>query len=179
MGVLTHDEIIKLVNNDELKIEPYDISEVRENGLDLRVGYEYAQYSYSNQIVDPCELTNSSDLFKIVEAKDGKIPIPPLNFVLLATLERIKFPENVVGFCNLRSTFARYGLSMSPTIIDVGFEGNITIEIINSSSNYILLRPGMRFLHVILSRTEGKYKYRGSYLGQKGVTLPKGLNGEC
>ncbi|MGC8568957.1 MAG: dCTP deaminase [Nitrososphaeria archaeon] len=179
MSVLTHDEIMRVIRSGELVIEPFDESIVRENGLDLRVGYEYAQYAYEGQIVDPCELSTSSDLFKIVEAKDGKIPVPPRSFVLLTTLERVKFPPNVVGFCNLRSTLARYGLSMSPTIVDVGFEGNITIEIINSSGNYIVLRPNMRFLHVILAEAKGSYSYRGSYLGQKGVTLPKGLKGEC
>ena len=179
MGILTHDKIVEAIKSGKLQLEPYEESIVRENGLDLRVGYEYAQYAYSNQIVDPCELNSTSELFKIVEAKDSKIPIPPHSFVLLTTLERIKMPNDLVGFCNLRSTLARYGLSMSPTIIDVGFEGNITIEIINSSENYIVLRPGMRFLHVVLAEAHGSYSYRGTYLKQKGVTLPKGMKGEC
>ncbi len=179
MSVLTHDIILDSVRRKDLLIEPFDESIVRENGIDLRVGYEYAQYAFSNQIVDPCEIENSSGLFKIVEAKDSRIPVPPNSFVLLTTLERVKLPDSLVGFCNLRSTLARYGLSMSPTVIDVGFEGNITIEIINTSGNYIVLRPGMRFLHVILARAEGKYSYKGTYLKQKGVTIPKGMKGEC
>ncbi|MFP3133644.1 MAG: dCTP deaminase [Nitrososphaeria archaeon] len=179
MGILTHDVILKSILNKEIIIDPFDESIVRENGVDLRVGYEYAQYAFSNQIVDPCEIESSSGLFKIVEAKDSRIPIPPNSFVLLTTLEKVKLPDNLVGFCNLRSTLARYGLSMSPTIIDVGFEGNITIEIINTSGNYIVLRPGMRFLHVILATAEGKYSYKGTYLKQKGVTIPKGMKGEC
>jgi len=179
MGILTHDVILKSILNKEIIIDPFDESIVRENGVDLRVGYEYAQYAFSNQIVDPCEIESSSGLFKIVEAKDSRIPIPPNSFVLLTTLEKVKLPDNLVGFCNLRSTLARYGLSMSPTIIDVGFEGNITIEIINTSGNYIVLRPGMRFLHVILATAEGKYSYKGTYLKQKGVTIPKGMKEEC
>jgi dCTP deaminase len=54
----------------------------------------------------------------------------------------------------------------------------LTIEVVNSSGNYIVLRPGIRFLHVILVKTEGEAKYLGEYFGQKGVTLPKGLKEE-
>ena len=177
--IYTRDEILKLIETKRLVIEPFDPSIVRENGLDLRIGNEYAIYAFENQVIDPCELENARHLFSIVEAKDGRIVIPPRNFALLTTLEYVKFPEDVVGFCNLRSTLARYGLSIPPTIIDAGFEGTITIEIVNNSNNYIVLRPGMRFLHVVLVKTIGKAKYSGKYLGQRGVVPPKGLKDEC
>jgi dCTP deaminase len=176
--ILTRNEIKKLIEKRELQIEPFEEEIVRENGLDLRIGEEYAIYAFNDQVIDVCELTSSNHLFSKVQAKDGRIAIPPNRFVLLTTLEYVKLPRNVVGFCNLRSTLARYGLTVPPTIIDAGFEGNLTIEVVNNSSNYIVLRPGIRFLHVILAKTEGEAKYFGKYLGQKGVTLPKGLKEE-
>jgi dCTP deaminase len=176
--ILTKEGIERLINKKELQIEPFDEEVIRENGLDLRIGEEYAIYAFENQVIDVCELTSSSHLFSKVQAKDGRIAIPPNKFVLLTTLEYVKFPRNVVGLCNLRSTLARYGLTIPPTIVDAGFEGNLTIEVVNSSNNYIVLRPGVRFLHVILVKTEGEAKYFGKYLGQKGVTLPKGLKEE-
>ncbi len=179
MAILSHDAIIKEIKDGKLKIDPFDDSIVRENGIDLRIGGQYAEYSFSGQIVDPCELNDSKGLFEVVEAIDGRIPVPPHRFVLLTTMEQVKFPDDLVGLCNLRSTLARYGLSISPTIIDAGFAGNVTIEIINNSKNYIILRRGMRFLHVVLERMEGKATYAGIYLGQKGVGLPKGMKGEC
>jgi dCTP deaminase len=176
--VLTGNEIRKLIEKKELQIEPFEEEIVRENGLDLRIGEEYAIYAFNNQVIDVCELTSSNHLFSKVQAKDGRIAIPPNKFVLLTTLEYVKFPRNVVGLCNLRSTLARYGLTIPPTIVDAGFEGNLTIEVVNSSNNYIVLRPRVRFLHVILVKTEGEAKYFGKYFGQKGVTLPKGLKEE-
>jgi dCTP deaminase len=176
--VLTGNEIRKLIEKKELQIEPFEEEIVRENGLDLRIGEEYAIYAFNNQVIDVCELTSSNHLFSKVQAKDGRIAIPPNKFALLTTLEYVKFPRNVVGLCNLRSTLARYGLTIPPTIVDAGFEGNLTIEVVNSSNNYIVLRPRVRFLHVILVKTEGEAKYFGKYFGQKGVTLPKGLKEE-
>lgn len=177
--ILTRDEILKLIKDGSLSIEPFSEDVVRENGLDLRVGNEYAIYAFENQVIDPCELESARYLFSIVEAKDGRIIIPPRSFALLTTMEYVKFPSNVIGLCNLRSTLARYGLGIPPTIIDAGFEGNVTIEVINNSGNYLVLRPGMRFLHVVLASTIGEAKYLGKYLGQRGVTPPKGLKGEC
>ena len=177
--ILARGEILKLIKDGSLGIEPFTEDVVRENGLDLRVGNEYAIYAFENQVIDPCELESTRHLFSIVEAKDGRIIIPPRSFALLTTMEYVKFPRDIIGFCNLRSTLARYGLGVPPTIIDTGFEGNITIEVINNSGNYMVLRPGMRFLHVVLAKTIGEAKYQGKYLGQRGVTPPKGLKGEC
>ncbi|BDR91179.1 dCTP deaminase [Vulcanisaeta souniana] len=179
MAVLARNELLKLIKDGVLSIEPFSEDVVRENGLDLRVGTEYAIYAFDGQVIDPCELESTRHLFSIVEAKDGRIVIPPRSFALLTTMEYVKFPKDVVGFCNLRSTLARYGLSVPPTIIDAGFEGNVTIEVINNSGNYMVLRPRMRFLHVVPVRAIGEAKYLGKYLGQRGVTPPKGMKGEC
>ncbi len=178
MAILTNREIWELIKNKKLVIEPFDENIVRENGLDLRIGEEYAFYSFENQVIDPTQIEDSKDFFNIVKAQDRKIIVKPNSFILLTTLEYVKFPENIVGFCNLRSTWARYGLSIPPTVIDAGFEGNITIELVNASKNYIVLKPGLRFLHVILVETKSEVKYLGKYLKQKGVTLPKGLKEE-
>jgi dCTP deaminase len=37
----------------------------------------------------------------------------------------------------------------------------------------------MRFLHLVLVKAEGRAQYAGLYQGQRGVTPPKGLRGEC
>lgn len=179
--LLSRKEILELVERGELVIEPYSEDVVRENGIDLKVGNEYAVYAFESQVIDPCEIDSDKarQLFSIVEAKDSRIIIPPRSFILLTTLEYIKMPNDVAGLCNLRSTLARYGLAISPTIIDVGFEGNVTIEVMNMSGNYVVLRPGMRFLHVALIKTTSPMKYTGKYLGQRGVTPPKGMKGEC
>ena len=70
MSVLTHDEILRLIREGLLSIEPFSEDIVRENGVDLRVGTEYAIYAFDNQVIDPCELESARHLFSIVEAKD-------------------------------------------------------------------------------------------------------------
>jgi dCTP deaminase (EC 3.5.4.13) len=81
-----------------------------------------------------------------------------------------------VGFVGLRSTLARLGLLIPPTIIDEGFEGELTIEV-QTPPFPIKLRPGTRFLHIILAKTStpSEKPYRGAYQGQRGVKPPKKL----
>ncbi len=176
--ILAKSQIEKLIEEGKLIVDPIFSDTIRENGLDLRIGNEYAIYAFEGTVIDPCEKEDLTDNFRIVKA-DGKIVIPPRNFVLLTTLEYIKLPDNIAGLCNLRSTLARLGLSVPPTVVDAGFEGTLTIEVVNNSPNTIVLKTGIRFLHLILVETRGEAKYLGKYLGQRGVRPPKGLKEEC
>ena len=175
--ILANDELKKLISTGRLKVDPLYPDTIRENGLDLRIGGEYAIYAYEGVVIKPCELESARHLFRVVKADE--VVIPPRNFALLTTEEYVKMPDDVVGFANLRSTLARYGLVIPPTIVDAGFEGNITIEVVNETPNTIVLRRGMRFLHLVLAKTEGRAQYSGLYQGQRGVTPPKGLKNEC
>ncbi len=78
-----------------------------------------------------------------------------------------------MGFVNLRSSYARIGLSLPPTIIDAGFKGQLTLHVTGGSFQ-IRLYAKDRFFHIALAKlTSDSVKYRGIYLGQKGVTYPK------
>ena len=61
--------------------------------------------------------------------------------VLLSTLEHVTLPDDLVGMVELRSTWARHGLSMPPTIIDAGFSGTVTLEVINNAPYKIGIKP--------------------------------------
>jgi dCTP deaminase len=148
--ILANDELKKLISLGRLKIDPLYPDTVRENGLDLRIGGEYALYAYEGTVVRPCELESTRHLFRVVKAEE--VVIPPRNFVLLKTEEYVKMPEDVVGLANHRSTLARLGLVIPPNVVDADFENNITIEVVNESPNTIVLKRGMRFLGLTQKR---------------------------
>ena len=84
-------------------------------------------------------------------------------------------PNNLMGFVNLRSTFARFGLIIPPTIIDAGFCGRLTIEVLGSSFP-IRIPVGTRFLHVVFSKLLNPVEtvYKGKYQNQKNIEIPYG-----
>ena len=171
-------EIKRLIEEGRLVVEPLREDTVRENGLDLRLGCEYAIPKTLNAVIDPVEM-DDTDIQSMFEIRKGDvIIIPPRSFILAVTEEYIKLPEDVIGLCNLRSTLARLGLSIPPTIADAGFEGQLVLEIFNNNPNFIRLRPGIRFLHLVLAYVKDAKPYNGYYKGQRGVRLPKSLSSE-
>ncbi len=158
-----------------LVIDPLYPDTIRENGVDLRFGREFCRFKKNvNTIIDSKNFDPKSFLECTTVDEDEGFVINPLEHVLSTTEEWVELPHDLIGFVNLRSTFARQGLYIPPTIIDAGFKGNITIEIIGGSLP-VKVYPGQRFIHVIFARTSSPvYRpYKGKYQYQKGVTPPK------
>lgn len=173
--ILSDFDLKNYVKSQRISIDPFDEDIIRENGLDLRLGDEICELiESSEEIFDPYTF-NEQDLPKFYKCwKSSEFVIKPYRRYLLTTLEYIKVPPELMAFVELRSTFARMGLSIPPTIIDGGFEGQITIEL-HGSSFPIKLRHKTRFLHIVFSRVTSPIErpYSGSYQGQHGVKLPR------
>jgi dCTP deaminase len=156
-------------------VKPFEEEILRENGLDLRLGNSIARLlhtSSKNRIFDS-KKENLEEWYRIEYFNDFFV-IYPRERLLCHTLEYLKLPNDIIGFCQLRSTFARMGLSIPPTIIDAGFQGQLTIEIIGSNFP-IKLYVKQRLMHVIFHKliTPTTLPYKGKYQGQNGLTLPK------
>ena len=176
--ILSDRDIHALIRLGDLVVEPLFDDTVRENGLDLRLGREYCVLRRRDDLVlDPRSPPSPWELYDCrVASEDGAIDIPPGRRVLLHTLEYIRLPGYVAGLVNLRSTWARTGIYIPATVVDAGFEGQLTIEVVGSDFP-VRLYPGDRFLHLVLLRlsSPAARPYRGDYTGQRGVRLPKFL----
>lgn len=172
--ILSDFDLKNYIKSGRLLIDPFEESTIRENGLDLRLGDEICELVETEDLLDPYSMSET-DIRKFYSCwKAEKFVIKPYGKYLLTTIEYVKVPPELMAFVELRSTFARMGLSIPPTIIDGGFEGQITIEL-QGSSFPVKLRYMTRFLHVVFSRVSSPIEkpYRGSYQGQKGVKLPR------
>jgi dCTP deaminase len=87
-------------------------------------------------------------------------------FKLGLTMEVIKLSNTQIGFCNLRSTWARRGLIIPPTIVDPGFGGKLVIEVFNAGDGPIVIPANERFLHLVIALCTGAKSYNGQYQGQ-------------
>ncbi len=170
--ILSDNDIKEAITSGGLKISPISDDTIRENGVDLKVGTELLKFRHGEEI----NLLDKLSLDKVYikeEIKDSFV-LNPHEKVLLKVYEEIKMPNNLIGFCNLRSTFSRLGMSIPPTIVDAGFEGFLTILIIGGEEK-VTIPAGMRFLHLVFSTTKtpvGK-PYAGGYQKSKDVTGAK------
>jgi dCTP deaminase len=170
--ILSDFDLRNYIREGRLIIEPLTDETIRENGVDLRLGNQIARLKKLNKTLDPKKCRNLKEFFTVESGVS--FLINPYEKILVSTLERVSLPADLMGFVELRSTFARCGLIMPPTIIDGGFEGNITLEIMGSSFP-LKLYSGERFAHIVFAKLTsplGK-PYKGKYQGQTGITLPK------
>ncbi|RLG59410.1 hypothetical protein DRN86_04285 [Candidatus Geothermarchaeota archaeon] len=84
--------------------------------------------------------------------------------------------ENFIGESGIifhNSTYARLGCFIPPTIIDAGFKGQLTIEMVGGEFP-VELKAGERFLHVVFAKLTSPVQkpYKGKYQEQTGVKLP-------
>lgn len=173
--ILSNVDIRENLELGTLRVHGLTKDTIRENGLDLTISEIYAieNPDFEEKYVDIHNQNPNRFIKKICET--GKIIIEPHQFVLFSTKEIIELPADIAGFCAIRSSIARSGLFAPSTIVDCGFSGALTIEVFNASQKNIILYPGDRFLHVILSyvKTPCDSPYNGFYQNQKIVTPPK------
>ena len=175
MMILSDWDIRVYIEKKLLVIDPLFEDTIRENGVDLRFGYEFCRFRKNFRGIIDSKEYDPRDFLECMDVSEDKgFVIQPLEHILATTLEWVELPHDLIGFVNLRSTFARLSLYIPPTAIDAGFKGQVTIEIIGGSLP-VRVYPGQRFLHVIFARTSSPvYRpYRGKYQGQRGVTPSK------
>lgn len=105
------------------------------------------------------------------------VTLPPNSYLLGHTVEYFRMPRDLVAVCLGKSTYARAGVLVNVTPIEPGFEGNVVIEVGNSTGLpvRIYLNEGIsQFLFLQGDPCEVSYADRGGkYQGQTGVTLPR------
>jgi dCTP deaminase len=144
-------------------------------GYDCRVSDEFMIFTnIDNAIVDPKDFSNDS----FVRRKTDVCIIPPNSFVLARTVETFKVPRDVLVICLGKSTYARCGLIVNVTPLEPEWEGQVTLEISNTTPlpARVYANEGIaQFLFLKGdSVCEVSYADRsGKYMGQTGVTLPR------
>ena len=171
--ILSDKDIREYIEKNKLVIDPIANDTIRENGVDSRIGDELLRFVYNKE---PVDINDKSILDKVYskEKIDNSFVIFPQERVLVKISERIKMPNDLVGMCNIRSTFARLGIAIPPTIVDAGYEGNLTIMMIGGNVP-VKISKGTRFLHLVFSTTlsEVQKPYAGNYHQSSGVSGAK------
>lgn len=96
-----------------------------------------------------------------------------VHFQLGVSLEEFTMPEDVMGFVKDKSSWARQGLSVFNTVIEPGWKGFLTLELVNLGRNFIHVPEGMPIAQVIFQRISGKVQpYTGKYQDAGPVPQP-------
>ena len=113
-------------------------------------------------------------------AEDGSryVLIPPRSYLLGHTIEQFVMPRDVTAVCLGKSTYARVGVIVNVTPIEAGWEGQVVLEIFNSTElpTRVYVNEGIcqfLFFQGDQACRESYAERGGKYQGQTGLTLAK------
>jgi dCTP deaminase len=144
--VLSDRSIREALEEGRIAIDPFEDELVQPSSVDLRVGKFFRIFrNNTHPYIDV--RTPMTGLTELVEAdEDNPFVLHPGEFVLGATLERVRVGTDLVARLEGKSSLGRLGLLIHSTagFIDPGFDGNITLELSNVANLPITLYPGMK-----------------------------------
>jgi dCTP deaminase len=88
------------------------------------------------------------------------------NFVIASAIEEFDMPFDLVGVVHDKSTWARRGLSVFNTVVEPGWKGFLTLELVYHGQTPLFIPAGAGIAQVIFHRTERKAEYTGKYQNQ-------------
>jgi dCTP deaminase len=185
MAALPDHEISRLVR-EQCMIEPYIDRQVQEGilsygvssyGYDARLARTFKKIKNDDGPLDP-KLLTLADYEDVPLGEDGTVEIEPHSFLLGHTIEYFRVPLSVIVLAIGKSTYARCGLNILVTPLEPGWEGQVTLELQNTTNRPILLYPNEGICQFIffLGAQECERPYTASaakYQHQTGVVAPR------
>jgi dCTP deaminase len=92
---------------------------------------------------------------------------PFKRFALASTVEHFAMPDNLIGVVHDKSTWARRGLSVFNTVIEPGWRGWLTLELVYHGWGVLRIPAGAGIAQVIFHQTMEKALYTGKYQHQQ------------
>lgn len=93
-------------------------------------------------------------------------PEKPGNFCLASALEEFDMPTHLMGIVHDKSTWARQGLSVFNTVIEPGFRGGLTLELVYHGQNTLRIPAGSGIAQVVFHQIVQPAQYVGKYQNQ-------------
>lgn len=93
-------------------------------------------------------------------------------FCLASAIEEFDMPNNLVGIVHDKSTWARQGLSVFNTVIEPGWKGFLTLELVYHGSTRLHIPAGSGIAQVIFHETRLAAAYSGKYQNQANEPVP-------
>jgi len=185
---IQRDRWIKKKALDDKMISPFIDHLVREHDGEKVISYGLSSYGYDlrvsnkfkvftnihNAVIDPKGFSDD----EFVEIESDVCIVPPNSFALAVSVEYFKIPRDVLTICIGKSTYARCGIIVNVTPFEPEWEGQVTLEISNTTPLPAKIYAGEGLAQVLFLKADEvcdvSYADRGGkYMNQTGITVPR------
>lgn len=91
---------------------------------------------------------------------------PFKKFSLASTIEKFEMPDDLIAIVHDKSSWARRGLSVFNTVIESGWVGHLTLELVYHGWRPIVIPAGAGIAQVIFHQIIEPVRYSGRYQNQ-------------
>ena len=148
-------------------IDPFNESQLNPSSYDITLSNKLGSLYHSNGI-DP-QFPNN---IVFSEQEFESLVLTPGGTALAISNEYFNFPGNIAGMLKSKSTLGRMFISVTngdAGWFDTGFRGRAVLELVNHSSQPIILYAGQRIGQMVFMECKGDSSivYNGHYSDQK------------
>ena len=99
-------------------------------------------------------------------------------FIIASAIEEFQMPTHLLGRVCDKSSWARKGLSVFNTVIEPGFIGGLTLELVYHGNTELVIPAGAPIAQVIFEEVKNPAQYNGKYQGQSSEPTPSKYEGK-
>jgi len=127
------------------------------------VSYGLGEAGYDIRIKQTIEFRRNGDPNLGPRAYIDDVPVSGTNFSIASAIEEFDMPHHLAGIVHDKSTWARRGLSVFNTVIEPGWKGFLTLELVYHGAGSLLIPAGAGIAQVIFHQVSDVASYEGKY----------------
>ena len=169
MSILARSEILQEIEQGRIQVDPYDPAMVGPASIDLHLANAFRVFVRMPTDVQVRGELDYKQYTKGIWIPDGEtLKMRPGETLLGITSEKITLPDDVCGWLEGRSRFARIGLlvHISASFMQPGISNHQVLEMSNFGHLDLEIVPGTAVCQFVFQRTEGEGAYAGIFAGQ-------------
>jgi dCTP deaminase len=144
-------------------LHPMMTEKHREHG----VSHGLAEVGYDIRIKQTVQFRPSNSGGRIERYEEGLEPsYADGSFILASAIEEFKMPDHLMGIVHDKSSWARKGLSVFNTVIEPGWRGFLTLELVYHGQEPLLIPAGAGIAQVVFHQISAPAVYDGKYQDQ-------------
>ena len=170
MGILTRDAILARIASGSLRIDPFDPAQVGPASVDLHLDRQFRVFKKVHAVFQVTEDLESSSVTELLEV-DDQFVLMPGEAALGITRERLTLPDDLCGWLEGRSRFARVGLMIHITasFMQPGIDNRQVLEMYNAGPIPLAIPPGLAVCQFVFAECVGRAHYTGRFRGQQSL----------
>lgn len=169
MSVLARSEILREIEAGRIVIDPFDPDRIGPASVDLHLSNAFRLFVRMPTDVRVSNTIDFKEFTKGIWIPDGEsLKLQPGETLLGITREKVTLPEDICGWLEGRSRFARIGLliHISASFMQPGISNHQVLEMSNFGHLDLEIMPNTAVCQFVFQRTEGSGAYEGIYQGQ-------------